>query len=576
MSKQPCQQLMKVFVALCDDLATPLAQELKTLALNGEWVTLQKRRVDPRDYKDSEVYFRDTLVVDFFRKAEIDSDLDLEAAAVASFSACEAENLRTNGRLHRYRPGHSFSEGPLDDFIQDFISEWRKDIGVVLSAAPAQLSPRFGPGSTFSNKGKLTTIPDKMTGNPCVTAAALELLRPHFECTWWYWALLDENPGENGYNLVSGNRFTSVPKDATKNRGICIEPSLNLSFQLDVGRILKGKLHKIGLDLLHDQQRHRELARQASQDGLLATVDLSNASDTICRNLIHCLVRDDWWVLLNSLRSKKTYVGGKWVWLEKFSSMGNGFTFELETLVFATLARLVVRRGGGDPDSVSCYGDDIILPTVHVSDLKKALAFFGFTPNASKTFEDGPFRESCGGDFFNGQPVRAHFIGELPNEPQQWITLANGLRRAAYQSSFVRSRWAYIQRAWLRCLDALPGDVRRLRGPVHLGDIVIHDDQSRWCIGERPPSHKEGSLRFIRAYTPVVPLLDLMVHWKPSVHLASALYGIDSSGVAPRGGTTGYRITKVPFYGVSWLPGPEFADSSDVSFRLTFPRVLKY
>jgi hypothetical protein len=54
---------------------------------------------------------------------------------------------------------------------------------------------------------------------------------------------------------------------------------------------------------------------------------------------------------------------------------------------------------------VRVYGDDIIVPTDKVNSVLAALELFGFKVNVHKSFWTGRFRESCGGDFYEGTDV---------------------------------------------------------------------------------------------------------------------------------------------------------------------------
>ena len=566
------QQLVRVVTALCDDVGTPLAAAVKQLVLEGKWLELQKLKVSPASYQDGESYFWDACVVDLLRKAHLDTTHDKRAEAVKTFWDCEAQNCSTNARLSRFLPETLLLEDSGENSIHQFIDEWRKDLDCLLGALPTTLCARFGKGATYADRGSLITIPDKMSVLPLLTEDAW-WVKIFWSETAWCRSLTDSRPYLSEPSFVRGNRFTSVPKTGLTDRGICIEPSLNISYQLDVGRILKTRLKRIGIDLLEGQHTHRVLAATASLTGHLATIDMSNASDTLCRVLPKLVLPPAWFELLDSLRSKYTEIDGSWVRLEKFSSMGNGFTFELETAVFATLARTIVRKLGGDPGLVKCYGDDLIVPVEHSKDVLSALAFFGFTPNTRKTFVEGPFRESCGGDFWLGMPVRAHFIEELPDEPQKWIALANGIRRMAYGDNRNVARWPRLLRAWLRCLDAIPNHIRRLRGPDYLGDLVIHDAPCHWevtwkrdrsSLKTRDPSfigplwpsgesHDYGLKPFYRVYEPV-PVVLQWDNWMPETQLAAALCGQPSEGVTPRGGVSGFRIGLHPIWGSSWLP----------------------
>jgi len=569
-------QVLRVILSLAEDVGTPRALAVKLLVESGEWAELQQLRVRPQDYTNSELYWQDCLVTDILRKCDLPSMVDKEAAAVQTFLDCEAQNCTTNARLSRFLP-EKFLIEPEDEPVVDFINQWRKELSFVLGNLPDHLTPRFSSGATYADTGVYITTPDKMSSTPTIYAKARDLL-PMWGETSWSRALVKDRPWQSDPLTVRGNIFFTVPKDGTKFRGCCKESSINVAYQLDVGRIWKSRLLRIGIDLKDGQHIHRRLAREASIKDDQATIDMSNASDTLCRVLPELVLRRDWFELLDSLRAPMSRVGGKWYRLEKFSSMGNGFTFELESALFATMARTVIRNEGGDPDKVKCYGDDLIVPSIHYRSVVAALRFFGFTPNMKKTFAKGPFRESCGGDFFDGVPVRAHFLESLPDEPQQWISLANGLRRVALAHDNNVPRWNIVKRAWLRALDPIPSHIRRCRGPVSLGDVVIHDDERYWSYSKRVPKtsretmYLEGGYltikpvcedpdpswesRYIHAYLPVPSVLP-WDNWLPSVQLASCTLGLPSEGITPRGGVSGYRVGLVnATLTSSWLPRP--------------------
>lgn len=576
-------QVVRVISRLATDVGTPRALAVKLMVEAGEWTELQKLRVEPRFYTCSESYWKDALVTDILRKCDLPSKVDREAAAIETFLACEKACFITNTRLRRYLPQHLLLEDALDVSVYDFIGRWRKNVNCLLGNLPDSLTPRFSGGATFADTGFLKTTPDKMSSTPTIYSAT-ECLLPFWHETSWSRSLVESRPWQSRPRPVRGNIFFTVPKDGTKFRGCAKEASIPISLQLDVGRLVKTRLTRWGIDLYRDQNIHRIAAKRASERDDQATIDMSNASDTVCRVLVQLLLRGDWYELFNSLRATHTRVQGRWHRLEKFSSMGNGFTFELETLVFAGLARTVIADEGGDPDSVRCYGDDLIVPSSHYKSVVAGLQLFGFEPNRKKTFAEGPFRESCGGDYWNGVPVRAHYLENLPNEPQHWISLANGLRRVARADPRHLHRWDVVKSAWLRALDPIPSHIRRCRGPETLGDVVIHDDPERWAWAE-PPSTKravsfierdagpsQGGLprkrtyvlddgskdgweqTWVHAYIPVPSVLPWH-HWHPSVQLASCTLGLPSTGVTPRDSVSGYRIGRLPVgLSSSWLP----------------------
>lgn len=222
--------------------------------------------------------------------------------------------------------------------------------------------------------------------------------------------------------IVPWNRLTTVPKNCRTDRMIACEPVGNIPFQLAFDSYCKDRLRLRGIDL-RSQTRNQTLARQGSIDGTYSTIDLSMASDTMAFNTVAWLLPKPWFDYLNDLRcthyslngenpdNGNCLVTGKYA---KFSSMGNGATFALETLIFSSLAYAAGSR------DLCCYGDDIIIETEHVDRLYQLLRFFGFVPNIDKSFSTGLFRESCGGDYYGGAEITPFYIRDeaswdLPN-----------------------------------------------------------------------------------------------------------------------------------------------------------------
>lgn len=506
--------------------------EVRSHIANHAWDDLSNMKVNPDDYSSAESYWNDVQAVSFLRKCvDLPTTVDRKQKAVENFWVAERECYRSNERLSPYL--HTPGGEDCVELVTEVISAARKKVSSVLgplSLRSLEREARFGPGSTYGDKGSLTTIPDKMSSHPTFTSSSLSFL-PSWAGTLW--AQASSKLGRS-ILLSKGNRFTTVPKDCTKDRGIAIEPSVPLFYQLGVGSVLKQRLRNAGLDLLHAQDKHRRVACEASKTGLFATIDLSNASDTICTNLVKLLLPEDWHEPLFALRSPMTQVDGKWVALEKFSSMGNGFTFELETLIFAALSSAAIEVSSGvAPIWGSClhvFGDDIIVPTRHAGSVLSVLKFFGFTPNESKTFVKGNFRESCGGDFFNGVNVRPFFLKEFPYAPQHFIAMANGIRSLGSPDDVFCPRTHRLRPAWFCILDALPSGIRRCRGPSALGDVVIADDLSRWDY------RWTDGIRYVRAYVPVKVQSVGWNHFHPDVVLASSVLRVGDGfeGVTPR------------------------------------------
>jgi len=531
-----------VVLQLLEDLDTPRSLSIALCLKYGEVGTLVSFETDPAKYLDSESYWRDCQATAILRKCrDFDVGIDRSADAVSLFYSTEAQCFNTNRRIYPF----------IDRVLNPFDSEGvvpilrniRKKIARWLGPCPDLPSGRFGPGATFVDRGRRITVPHKMSSVPALTSSALPFLFP-WSGTAWASACAAE---ERAPLFVKGNRFSTVPKDAKRYRCIAVEPSVNLFYQLAYGRVIRSRLKRLGLDLDVAQDNHRLLAMMASTDGLLATLDLSNASDTVSRSLVELLLPKKWFDVLNDLRSSRTFIEGRWVFLEKFSSMGNGFTFELETLIFLAIIDTLC-PGCKIGKNLSAFGDDLIFPVQFSKVVMSALRFLGMTVNVNKSYIDGPFRESCGGDYFLGRAVRPFFLKEFPYEPQHLIAFANGLRRATFGSI---GRAFVVHRAWIRLLGFLPTDISSCRGPEEIGDLVIHDESDRWVTRTR------RSIRYIRCYKPA---RFRKVPWRiftPDVTLAAALYGVpdgrprgllsdslnhDSLGITPRDAVTGYRI----------------------------------
>jgi hypothetical protein len=120
------------------------------------------------------------------------------------------------------------------------------------------------------------------------------------------------------------------------------------------------------------------------------------------------------------------------------SSMGNGYTFCLETDVFLSIARAGVNafaRYAGRPelhDQAWVYGDDVIVPVDAYATVVDFLEACGIVVNSDKSYNTGSFRESCGFDWFEEQYVsstywpRASILDSIESMPHL-VSLQNRL-----------------------------------------------------------------------------------------------------------------------------------------------------
>lgn len=250
-------------------------------------------------------------------------------------------------------------------------------------------------------------------------------------------------------------KLVFVPKNCKTHRPIIVEPVLNGLFQLGVGSYLKDRLRSFGLDL-RDQEINRKLARIGSTDGSLSTIDLSSASDTLSWGLVSDLLPPDWLEFLSQFRTGTFAYGGSSYSLEKFSSMGNGFTFELESLIFWALAVSVTTSVGGDVRNIGVFGDDIILPSEATPLLFEVLDSAGFWVNPDKSYWEGPFRESCGADWLNGEDVRPFYLKDEISDRVLYVFHNWAMRRGERELASLCEAWTW--------------EHNRLYGPDGYGD----------------------------------------------------------------------------------------------------------
>lgn len=230
------------------------------------------------------------------------------------------------------------------------------------------------------------------------------------------------------FTSVERNVITLVSKNWATYRTIAKEATHSLPFQLALDCWIKPQLRRWGVNLT-SQEKNQEFARLGSLDGTIATIDLEMASDTLSYNAVALLLPFEWFRLLCRFRSASfsaPWGSGDYA---KFSSMGNGYTFALETLIFTAACRAVGSR------QYAVYGDDIALETDLVPSLVELLGFLGFRVNDAKSFTNpqSSFRESCGCDYYKGHLVTPFYLRECPKESDRagMSHVLNGLIGAA-------------------------------------------------------------------------------------------------------------------------------------------------
>lgn len=277
----------------------------------------------------------------------------------------------------------------------------------------------------------------------------------------WAQAEFNRSAQFGGSTIVDCSNTSFVAKTVDVSRMICVEPSLNMFYQLGLGTILEEWLgESFGIHLDTQPDINRRLARIGSLDGSISTIDLSSASDSVSLRL--CLeVLPRWFFdILYELRSPFTSVNGERVRLEMMSTMGNGFTFPLQTIIFSCIIRAAHRVSGipvlgGVSRNWSCFGDDLICDVRAHRNVIRLLGLTGFVPNGSKTFFEGPFRESCGTDWLSGQPVRGVYIRRLDSQQDLCVAI-NLLNEWSAVTGIPLRRGCLLLRSWLRKFFPVP------------------------------------------------------------------------------------------------------------------------
>lgn len=443
----------EVFFALCKSIDTPVSL--------GAWLrfeynqnALASMSIRPESYKTAASFALDYSVVSFLSKWKgLKTGIDLEDVALQSFKISEESCKTTNKRLK------NFSNVAIPRFHSIFHAAQRK-IAKLLGPYEDRLfrdTCGWGPGATSDLPRRRAFLDTKICELPIpVSRSALSKLRSEIESDLhWSFVILGHVP-EGPYSLLRNVfvitnecKITTVPKSAKTDRVIAIEPRGNSFLQKGFGGYLRKRLRKVGIDL-DNQETNQTLAKAAVSEGL-ATLDLKAASDTVSSELVWALLPYDWAESMDSVRSHYAAMpSGELVRLEKFSSMGNGFTFELETLIFWALSSATKDFYSGE-GPVAVYGDDIIVHRSYASELIEVLRFAGFETNETKSFVSGQFFESCGRHYFSGLEVTPAYQKEEIGDETCLIRMGNRLIRLSFRLAGRKGLERKVLQAWRAC-----------------------------------------------------------------------------------------------------------------------------
>jgi len=355
--------------------------------------------------------------------------------AIEKWLGQELVNAETNERLVTTEPGYFILPGVRWDVFSEWVRAYiARIIGDTIPLKA--LKGDFSGGATTSRRRAAGHPARKFVGKAHITECAV----PWFDLFLTdvsIWSIekgqlvLGNSPEEtssaSSLRMVHGSSMFTVPKNSLIDRVCCKEPDINMFLQKGTGDYFRRRLRKFGINL-NDQSRNKSLAQLGSLTGSLATLDLSSASDSICYELVCHFLPIQWSSYLDDIRSKSVLVDGVGEHLcEMFSSMGNGFTFELESLLFFAFAKATAYFTG-TKGVISVYGDDIIVPTKVAVPLIEVLGYLGFKTNVEKSFWEGPFRESCGGHYHSGTDITPFFLRSPVKTIVDLIHLLNQIR----------------------------------------------------------------------------------------------------------------------------------------------------
>jgi hypothetical protein len=228
-------------------------------------------------------------------------------------------------------------------------------------------------------------------------------------------------------------RVVLVPKDSRGPRLISCEPREYMYIQQGLMSLMYDRVDHYkaisGQVGFTDQTRNQVLAQLGSFSGRYVTLDLKEASDRVSLALVEYLFPENWVKAFKACRSPITVLpDGREVRMVKFAPMGSALCFPVEALTFWSLCLAamdvpdsflkklfyVSPKGTDIPEQqlteaqqmcLSVFGDDIIVEQPHPEAVVQALECVGLAVNRDKSYDKGPFRESCGHDYFHGSYV---------------------------------------------------------------------------------------------------------------------------------------------------------------------------
>lgn len=443
-------------------LDTPRSLMVWLLYSNNEHNQLVSIEINPNDYTCGRMFRDDYSATCFLSKSNfLKIDVSKKDAAMKKFFEFEELCRLTNDRFKNPSLDPLFNESNLW-----LLNATRRKIEMILGDfSPEEFveSANWGPGVTTLLKGENVSAVNKFQCETGITRDLYSFIKPWFSVAYpliaEHMRSLVQTSESGAFLFQRGNSIVTVPKNSKTDRVIAVEPGWNLWFQKGVGKMIRRRLRRKGVDL-DSQERNQQLARLSSKTDSLATVDFSSASDSISKSVVEALLPHHWLTLLKNTRSSIGVLKNEVRLWHKFSSMGNGYTFELESLIFYAAALAVCETSHVSSHEVSVFGDDVIIPSSCYNLFSEFCEFLGFRVNKQKSFSSGYFRESCGSHYFDSLDCKPIFLKERLHNVQSVYKLANSIRYASHRhNSYLGCDRRFLV-AWRHLFRGIPKPLR--------------------------------------------------------------------------------------------------------------------
>jgi hypothetical protein len=478
-----------------------------------------------------------SLLTSFYKKlAPKGNSPEADKAALASF-------IGTNDRIGSHKVS-TLRQCEIDDLLWDYFRDNFRQVvdyepeGHNLDLEGFTESLSVGPGASIGNTA--TNFYSKMFDSPlsATNTFIIAQYRAAILSSDTWTAAEYQRSQKFGFEMVEGNRLFFVKKNSDISRTCCTEPGVNSIVQRWIGDFLERRLKRhFGISLDSQPDVNRELARKGSIDQSFGTIDLKSASDSMSWSILCDITPPNLLGWLRHARSPKaTLPGGSTVDLQMISTMGNAFTFPLQTIMFACVVKAAYQLKAiklklvGEPN-FAVFGDDIVVCREAYPSVVRLLQLLGFIVNEGKSFNAGPFRESCGFDWFHGTQCRGVYIETLEspsdvysaiNRLGRWsavsgIPLFRTIERLASWVRFLPIPWSADDgegiKVPLRCLSdvgrrhgcylyrkftVIPNRRQVPRGPVESGNSGFHSyNQDGWLLALLGGFATSGERHFI-------------------------------------------------------------------------------